>query len=124
MAGRLTLLTNEAGTVQPLPLPNYALLPGEWPWRLMALPFDIGLGQRASFIWPSRWQPETETNGLAVEETAVIVLGAEPVATPAGHFIAWRVKFGSWTAWYDVNTPHTLLRYDAGFAVYVLTDSD
>ena len=78
-------------------------------------------GQQANYAWPSLWQPETESSVPAVEEMAVIVAGAEPVTTPVGNFIAWQVKMGRWTAWYDVNAPHTLLRYEFGSAAYVLT---
>jgi hypothetical protein len=117
----LALVTDAAGATQTLALPDGVLLPDEWAWRMMALPFDTGLSQRANYAWPALWQLETQTSVPTVEEMAVIVSGAEPVTTPAGNFIAWRVKLGPWTAWYDVNEPHTLLRYDAGLAIYVLT---
>lgn len=120
-AAGLNLVTDEAGPTPALPLPPDALLPNEWPWRLMALPFTVGLSQQTNFAWPSLWQPETQTSTPTIEEMVVVVSGAEPVTTPAGNFIAWRVNLGNWTAWYDANAPHTLLRYDAGFAVYILS---
>jgi hypothetical protein len=118
------LVVTDADGTQTLALPGGALMPEEWPWRLMALPFSVGLNQQADFAWPSRWQPDLEQNQPAVDTVVVTVSGAEPVAVPAGNFIAWRVRIGTQTAWYDVNAPHTLLRYDAGFATYVLTTTD
>ncbi len=116
----LNLVSDAPGTPQALTLPDGALLPDEWPWRFMALPFAMGLGQKANFAWPALWQQETQTSAPAVAEMAVIVYGAEPITVPAGKYIAWRVQLGNWTAWYDVKAPHTLLRYDAGFAFFVL----
>lgn len=115
------LVVTEAGMTQTLRVPEEALLPEEWPWRLMALPFSLGLSQRVDLARPSRWRPEIQASSPAVEPVVVSVAGAEPVAVPAGNFITWRVRVGKWTAWYDVNAPHTLVRYDAGFAFYVLT---
>jgi hypothetical protein len=51
----------------------------------------------------------------------VVVQGGEPIATPAGNYLAWRVEVGEQTAWYDVEPPHTLLRYDDGQSIYLLT---
>lgn len=122
-AGTITLTVAENGQVQRLPLPEAALMPDEWAWRLMALPFDLNLNQKAMLVYPSFWDAATQTNRPATKEIIIVVAGAEPLELPAGNFIAWRVKVGEyWTAWYDVNAPHTLLKYDAGFATYLLTD--
>lgn len=119
-ASDLTLVSDAAGSLQTLDLPGDVLLPEEWVWRFMALPFTLGLGQQANYAWPALWQQETQTSVPTVEEMSVVVSRAEPVTTPAGDFIAWRVEMGRWTAWYDVNAPHTLLQYDAGFATFML----
>jgi hypothetical protein len=53
----------------------------------------------------------------------VVVRNAEPVWTPVGSFIAWRVTVGDrQTAWYDAEAPHTLVRYDDGLVTYLLSD--
>ncbi len=122
-AGTITLNVAEDGQLQSLPLPEDALMPDEWAWRLMALPFDLTLNQKAMLVYPSFWDAETQTNRPATKAIVILVAGTEPLELPAGNFIAWRVKVGQyWTAWYDVNAPHTLLKYDAGFATYLLTD--
>lgn len=124
-AGKVKLEVQESGKTQTLVLPDNALMPDEWAWRFMALPFDLKLNQKAMYIHPSIWDEETQTYGPAAEEFSVTVTGSEPLALPAGNFIAWRVRVGnSWTAWYDVNPPHTLLKYDAGLAVFLLADLD
>jgi hypothetical protein len=41
--------------------------------------------------------------------------------TPAGNFVAWRVKIGErQTAWYEADPPHRLLKYDDGMHVWLL----
>ena len=58
------------------------------------------------------------------QHTHVVVYGAEPVKTPAGTFIAWRVRVGDdLTAWYDVEHPHTLVALDNGMETWVLTSA-
>ncbi len=103
-------------------LPEDALMPDEWAWRLMALPFELGLIQKAQYVYPSFWDDTNQTNHPTSQEIAIFITSSEPLAIPAGNFIAWRVRVGNWTVWYDVKAPHTLLKYDAGFATYLLTD--
>ena len=47
--------------------------------------------------------------------------GQENVSTPAGGFVAWRVTVGEETAWYDVQAPHTLVKYNLYGVTYLLT---
>jgi len=57
------------------------------------------------------------------EDISVVVYGAEPVQTPAGLFIAWRVDLtDDISVWYHVDSPHTLLQYHDGFLTYVLAE--
>jgi membrane protease YdiL (CAAX protease family) len=109
---------------QELALPSNALLAGEWPWRLSALPFDLAYGSRAALIQPGPWEDSMP------RKVCVLVRGAEPVWTPAGNFVAWKVTVGSCgdaeyrleTAWYDVKAPHTLVRYDDTIVSYLLLE--
>lgn len=98
------------------------LLDSFWPWRLSALPFAPGLVQKATLVYPSRWDPDLNANAIAVTETAVVVQGVEPVSTPAGIFQAWRVTVDGNSAWYTVAAPHTLVKYDDGFLTYLLAE--
>jgi hypothetical protein len=53
----------------------------------------------------------------------MIIRGGEPLAVPAGNFISWRVIVGQDnSAWYDVDPPFTLLRYDDGIFSYLLKE--
>ncbi len=120
--GVAQLEVKDSEGIQHITLTDGALMPDEWAWRLMALPFSVGLNQTAIYTYPSFWDPVTEKNHPATKEMSVIVSGAEPLALPAGNFIAWRVQVGDWTVWYDINAPHTLLKYDARFATYFLVE--
>ena len=107
--------------VDELHLPPNSLLVDEWPWRLSALPFSISLGSEVTMAWPAYWDTEDQHSIPGYEKTAVIIRGGEPLATPAGNFISWRVTTGqNRIAWYDVEPPHTLLRYDDGILIYLL----
>jgi membrane protease YdiL (CAAX protease family) len=110
-------------SAQTLELSANALLMGEWPWRLSALPWQIGYVAKVSLAWPSHYSQEAKSSIPALNETVVNVRGAEPLATPAGNFIAWKVTMGDQTAWYNTQPPHTLLRYDDGTVSYLLTNS-
>lgn len=116
-------------------LPDNTLLGGEWPWRLSGLPLNIAYAREVSFVSAGRietknaaGQHPTVTNyGFCsepvVEETHLVVRGCEPVWTPAGNFIAWVVTVGeNQTAWYDVEPPYTVVRYDIGYLSYLLTE--
>jgi len=103
--------------------PRDALLHGEWPWRLRALPFDAGYAQRTTLVHPGRWGDSPLEGEYVAEEVAVVVRGAEPIWTPAGRYIAWRVTVGDkYTAWYDVEYPHTPLSYNDGEVTWLLVD--
>jgi hypothetical protein len=117
------LTTSDSQTVhEPVSLPSTALLEHEWPWRLQTLPFSLGYSQKAPLAWPLRWSEAAQASVPQVEETLVVVRGAEPLWTPYGNFIAWVVTVGDdQTAWYDSETPHTLLKYDNGMVTYLLT---
>lgn len=103
------------------------LMAYEWAWRLSALPFEVAYGGETTFV-------VIEPDGSATAYDAFVnVRGGEPTWTPAGTFVAWKVIV-SWegeqgrerrqTAWYDAESPHTLVRFDDGSVSYVLATAD
>ena len=97
------------------------LLAGEWPWRLVALPFAAGYQGRATlnlFFTPGE---------IASRPALVRVLGQEELTLPGGAQSAWKVELSCGTAygrhaelaWYAVASLHTLLRYDDGVVNWV-----
>lgn len=110
------------GAPQTIALPADAFLDGEWPWRLSALPFAIAYGSTQPLVVVNR-------QGLVnVVDAFIVVAGSEPAWTPAGNFVTWRVTVTytldgeetTLSAWYDVDAPHTLVRYDNGEVSYLL----
>lgn len=122
-SGLLLSVKARSSTTETLSLPANALLEGEWPWRLSALDFNLGMSWKVTLAWPYRWSSQDQRNAPSAQDIVLSVQGAEPIATPAGNFIAWKVKVGDQTAWYDADFPHTLLRYDNGLVSYLLKDS-
>jgi len=111
-ANGLSLSLNEGA---PTALPADVVIAAEWPWRLMALPFDQ-MGYFGSRLNLLRLGAGDET-GLT-EPSAVLIAAQEDLPTPpAGHMLAWKVTLGKQTAWYSVAAPHTLLRYNDGYGV-------
>ena len=106
------------GSIQSRDFPANGLISGEWPWRLSALSFKDTYSARGSLLQPYLPAGDQATD----DEIVVVVLGGEPLATPVGNFIAWRVEIGEQTAWYDVDAPHHLLQYDDGTRVYTLVE--
>jgi len=97
-----------------LVLPADVLLPGEWPWRLTASEFSELSAWMVSVvsIQADGFQ-QVQADGTS-DHPILQNQGAEPLAVPAGNYIAWKVTLGEQTAWYDSQAPHTLLRYDDG----------
>ena len=119
-----TLAVANGGVTDSAALPADVLIDGEWPWRLAALPFDIAYGSTQPLAL-------VDSDGrIAVVDAFVHVVGGEPGWTPAGNFVAWRVDVTyeldgeevTQSAWYDIDAPHTLVRYDDGEVSYVLTE--
>ncbi len=120
----LMAVNDQQAGQQSLDIPADALVQLEWPWRLSALPFSQVFSTRASLAWPARWSENQQASVPTVEEVVLVVQGGEPLATPAGNFMAWRVAIGDQTAWYNVEAPHTLLQYDDGMVTYVLVKEE
>ncbi|MCE5258344.1 MAG: CPBP family intramembrane metalloprotease [Chloroflexi bacterium] len=89
-------------------------IPGEWPWRLTALEFSELAAWRVDLVTLQADGSTVISADSATERPILQVQGAEPLAVPAGNYIAWKVTLGDQTAWYDADAPHTLLRYDDG----------
>ncbi len=105
-------------STQTVTAPAAALLEGEWAWRLMALPFADDYQGGTAFL---------ATRYGLVQEVKILPRGQEAIATSAGDFDAWRVELTlpetgqKYSAWYDINAPHTLVKYDDGIQTYLLT---
>lgn len=122
LSTELTVTREE--TIQKTDLTSATLLQDEWAWRLSALPFDIAYGSKALFVWVD------DAGQVHTDEVYVGVAGSETVWTPAGNFVTWKVTLAYTTAegeeietaaWYDVEAPHTLVRYDDGVVRYLLS---
>jgi len=117
-----TLQVAGNGATQTAPLPAGAFLDGEWPWRLSALPFAIAYGSTQPLVLVNR------QGYVDIVDAFIVVAGSEPTWTPAGHFVTWKVTVTytlddeetTLSAWYDVDAPHTLVRYDNGEVSYLL----
>ncbi len=97
----------------------------EWPWRLSALPFQVFYAARSPMLTPYILQNTSGDGYPVVELTYVTVLGAEPIATPAGAFIVWRVQVGDkLVAWYHVEPPYTLVAFDNSIETWELVSVD
>jgi hypothetical protein len=92
----------------------------EWPWRFSALPFQAYYGAQVAVLDPD----PPEGGDPTLVRTFAAIRGAEPVSTPAGTFVAWRVEVGpDRVAWYDAEEPHTLVAYEDGSERWVLTST-
>jgi membrane protease YdiL (CAAX protease family) len=103
------------------------LLPREWAWRFSALPFDLGYGGDVALAQIS------DQGAVQVCDSFVMVQGAEPVWTPSGGYVTWKVtvthEAGAdgeerLVAWYDDEMPHRLIRYNDSGVSYVLAASE
>ncbi|HOT90693.1 MAG TPA: CPBP family intramembrane metalloprotease [Anaerolineae bacterium] len=112
---------SESGS-ETVSLPPGVLFDGEWPWRLSALPFAIAYGSTHPLALVG------DDGHIHIVEAFILVTGSEPVWTPAGNFVTWKVTVTytlddeetTLAAWYDVDPPHTLVRYDNGEVSYLL----
>ncbi|MBN2393618.1 MAG: CPBP family intramembrane metalloprotease [Anaerolineae bacterium] len=111
-----TLRVEGNGEIQTTMLPSGAFLDSDWPWRLSALPFDLAYGSTQPLVLVDR------QGYVNIVDAFIVVASSEPAWTPAGNFVTWRVtvtytldgKEKTLSAWYDVDAPHTLVRYDNG----------
>lgn len=105
------------GTVE---IEAVTLVDKQWPWQLSALPFVAGASYQAALVFPQRHDPALDMSVITLTDSAVVIGGVEPLSVPAGDFMAWRVTVEDETAWYDVEPPHTVLKYDSGPLIWEL----
>jgi membrane protease YdiL (CAAX protease family) len=111
-----TLRVEGNGETHTTTLPSGAFLDGEWPWRLSALPFDLAYGSTQPLVLVNH------QGNVNIVDAFIVVASGEPAWTPAGNFVTWKVTVTysldgeekTLSAWYDVDAPHTLVRYDNG----------
>jgi hypothetical protein len=103
------------------------LMPHEWAWRLSAMPLELPYGGAASLV------QITDEGRIEIYDAFVNVVGGEPVWTPAGNYVTWKVTVSytdaadrdrTMTAWYDSEAPHILVRYDDGAVSYLLSQAE
>ena len=117
-----TLQVAGNGATQTTLLPAGVFLDGEWPWRLSALPFAIAYGSTQPLALVDR------QGYIDIVDAFIVVTSSEPAWTPAGNFVTWKVTVTytldgeetTLSAWYDVDAPHTLVRYHNGEVSYLL----
>lgn len=98
----------------PVSFPADSVVAAEWPWRMMALPFD------RTFFWGSRLTLLDVRAGLITgqgEPAVAQVIGLETLQLPTEAVRAYRVRLNRETAWYRLDRPHTLLQFDDGYGV-------
>ena len=105
-----------------LTLPANAFVEDEWPWRLSAMEFNPGL-YKAQMVTPLTWRESLKNSGPVEQSIRIIITGQESVQTPNGTYTAWHMLTGNGEeAWYAVEEPHTLLRYDGRMFNYLLSE--
>ncbi len=101
--------------------PGSVLSTTEWVWRLSALPFEAGYAARATAVNPYVWNAELGRPIPALVQMSVMVRETEHVTVPAGEFTAWQVRLGGeFVAWYDIEPPYSLVRYEDGILIWEL----
>lgn len=114
-------LDNNGSTISET-FPKDIFVEEEWPWRLMALSFDQNFAARFQYLEPLVWRQKTQDSGPVLNESGYLVInGQEEISTPAGTFQTWKVTYtNNQTAWYMVETPHTLVRLESRMFDYNL----
>jgi membrane protease YdiL (CAAX protease family) len=97
-------------------LPAGALVNYEWPLRLMAANLNDAQVNRVDLAWQNTYRPQTKDSGPVLKPAALQV---HPVVK-IGDQNAWQVSADKVTLWYGVAEPHTLLKFDDGFEIYIL----
>lgn len=101
------------------------LVEEEWAWRLMGLSFVPERSYKVEYLTPTTWRQETEDFGPLSELEKITIAGPESISVPAGEFKAWRVTLSNGqTAWYSVEQPSILLRFDANMFDFLLVEGE
>lgn len=103
------------------------LMPYEWAWRLSGLPFELPFGGDVTLVHLN------EDGEASLREGFLRVAGGEPVWTPSGNYVTWRVtltyedeqgRTRTQAAYYEAYAPYTLVRYDDGAVSYMLSSTE
>lgn len=115
--------TQNAST-ESLTLSPQTLVQEEWGWRLMALPFEPLQRYTINYLAPLTWRESSQNSGPVIKQQQLVVIGQEEIQVPAGEFLAWKVTLNDGqTAWYSVDQPSILLRFNANMVDYLLKES-
>lgn len=100
------------------------LIQEEWGWRLMGLTFDLDKTFPVDYLIPLTWREPTQDSGPLLKKELITITGPESIIVPAGEFQAWKVSLGNGqAAWYSVEQPSILLRFDSNMVNYFLTET-
>jgi hypothetical protein len=104
---------------------SLTLVEEEWAWRLMGLDFVPASSYRVEYLIPLTWRQETEDNGPQTKQEKLTITGPESISVPAGEFQAWKATLSNGqTAWYSVEQPTILLRFDANMFDFLLVEGE
>jgi len=118
-------INSQGGPAEPLTISEKPLIQEEWAWRLMGLSFDPLRSYQIEYLTPLTWREDTKDNGPSIKQERLVVSGPETLQVPAGSFQAWKVALSNGeTAWYSVETPHILLRFDSNMVNYLLEKTE
>jgi len=101
------------------------LIEEEWGWRMMGLSFVPGRTYSVEYLVPLTWRERTKDNGPLLKKERLTISGPENIIVPAGEFQAWKVSLSNGqTAWYSVEQPTILLRFDSTMVNYLLAEAN
>ncbi len=101
------------------------LIEEEWSWRMMGLSFEPGRTYTVEYLVPLTWRARTQDNGPLLKKERLTISGPENIIVPAGEFQAWKVSLSNGqTAWYSVEQPTILLRFDSTMVNYMLAEAN
>jgi hypothetical protein len=101
------------------------LVQEEWSWRLMGFSFGDGTSYSIDYLNPLTWRENTQDNGPLLEKDRLTIRGPERIIVPAGEFDAWKIILGKGqTAWYSVEQPTILLRFDSNMFDFLLMEAE
>jgi membrane protease YdiL (CAAX protease family) len=117
------IVTRHDGSSEGKDLDDAVLIKDEWPWRLSALAFGEKTLFTTNYLQPMTWRQEQQNSGPVITQEGLLISGPEPLEMETGTIQAWRVVLGrNQQAWYAVDAPHTLLKYEGSMLDYVLID--
>ncbi len=93
----------------------------EWPWRGGNMILSPGENRMINFGRLLQWDNATNASQPVVTEELLRMQVGETLKVPAGEFSTVKVSIGGKsTAWYTLNDPRRLVRYDDGINFYEL----